>query len=429
MLYISHIKITDICGFEDISLDLTNDNDDVVKVATILGDNGTGKTTILRSIVMGLCDAASSTGLLQELYGDFIRIDNDQGTIHVAFMSKEDETKEYWIKTTLSKTAADYTKVEQETFPDPFPWDDIFVCGYGAARGRYATRDYREYSVVDAAYSLFNYDSPLQNSELIIRRIKDLDEPGSNKVLEKLLNSFDKILMLSDGSVTLGREGLSVKGFWGKMPLSSLSDGYRATAAWLADFYGWIMFYEEQMFFDEHFSGIVLLDEIEQHLHPSWQRKIVRLLNQQFPKIQFIITTHSPLVAANVNKLFNDDFDSKLLRARYEENKSIVSEVEENLGELDVDQILSSEAFDLFEVNTKVAEVLREASELAAKDNKTPEEEERLDAFKIELKKIMFPEGRTLIERLAYRDYYSQLEEEIDSFQETLRTPRGLSSA
>jgi len=425
MLYIARIKITGICGFEGISIDLTND-EDVVKVATILGDNGAGKTTILRSIVMGLCDTASSTGLLQELYGDLIRVGHDEGTIHITFMSTRREKEPYWIKTTFKKTSADYTKVEQETFPDPFPWDDVFVCGYGAARGRYGTKDYREYSVVDAAYTLFNYDSPLQNSELIIRRIKDLDEFGTNKVLEKLLNAIAKILMLPDGALTLGKEGLSVQGSWGKMPLSSVSDGYRATTAWLADFYGWIMFYEEQMFIDDHISGIVLVDEIEQHLHPSWQRNIVRLLNQQFPKIQFIITTHSPLVAANANKIFKDDVDSKLFRARYEENKSIVSKVEENLGVLGVDQILSSEAFDLFEINTKVAEVLREASKLAAKDNKTIEEKQRLDTFKNELKKLMFPEGRTLIERLAHRDYYSQLEEEIDSFKEKLRPPKEL---
>jgi len=48
-------------------------------------------------------------------------------------------------------------------------------------------------------------------------------------------------------------------------------------------------------------SGIVLIDEIEAHLHPNWQRKIIPLLTNLFPNIQFFITTHSPQVIASVN--------------------------------------------------------------------------------------------------------------------------------
>ncbi|MEM8527108.1 MAG: AAA family ATPase [Bacteroidota bacterium] len=48
-------------------------------------------------------------------------------------------------------------------------------------------------------------------------------------------------------------------------------------------------------------SGVVLIDEIEAHLHPNWQRKIIPLLRKLFPNIQFFITTHSPQVIASVN--------------------------------------------------------------------------------------------------------------------------------
>lgn len=55
---------------------------------------------------------------------------------------------------------------------------------------------------------------------------------------------------------------------------------------------------------DDYFlksPGIVLIDEIEAHLHPNWQRKIIPLLTELFPNIQFFITTHSPQVIASVN--------------------------------------------------------------------------------------------------------------------------------
>ena len=44
--------------------------------------------------------------------------------------------------------------------------------------------------------------------------------------------------------------------------------------------------------------GIVVIDEVDAHLHPAWQRKIVHLLRTYFPKVQFILTAHSPLVVA-----------------------------------------------------------------------------------------------------------------------------------
>ena len=66
-------------------------------------------------------------------------------------------------------------------------------------------------------------------------------------------------------------------------------------------------------------SGIVLIDEIEQHLHPRWQINIMRLLQESFPKIQFIASTHSPLVASGSEhcKIIS------LRRGRAEENRNV----------------------------------------------------------------------------------------------------------
>ena len=50
----------------------------------------------------------------------------------------------------------------------------------------------------------------------------------------------------------------------------------------------------------ESTEGVVLIDEIDMHLHPSWQKKILRNLCSTFPKVQFIVTTHAPAVLSNV---------------------------------------------------------------------------------------------------------------------------------
>ena len=51
-------------------------------------------------------------------------------------------------------------------------------------------------------------------------------------------------------------------------------------------------------------EGVVLIDELELHMHPSWQRKILTVLTQTFPNIQFIVTTHSPQILSEANESF-----------------------------------------------------------------------------------------------------------------------------
>ncbi len=83
-----------------------------------------------------------------------------------------------------------------------------------------------------------------------------------------------------------------------EVPFSYLSDGYRNLLAMFADL-AW-----RCVTLNPHFGaeanlrseGIVLIDEIDLHLHPAWQKLIVKQLKETFPKIQFVATTHSPFV-------------------------------------------------------------------------------------------------------------------------------------
>jgi AAA domain, putative AbiEii toxin, Type IV TA system len=54
-------------------------------------------------------------------------------------------------------------------------------------------------------------------------------------------------------------------------------------------------------------AGIVLIDEIEQHLHPRWQRRILGHLRTQLPDVQFVVTTHAPLCVTGTTDLADDD--------------------------------------------------------------------------------------------------------------------------
>ncbi len=88
-----------------------------------------------------------------------------------------------------------------------------------------------------------------------------------------------------------------------QIDLESLSDGEKAIITLVGDIaYNLALAHDsasDASYLDA--PGIVLIDEIEEHLHPNWQRKIIPILTSVFPKIQFFITTHSPQVISSVN--------------------------------------------------------------------------------------------------------------------------------
>lgn len=88
------------------------------------------------------------------------------------------------------------------------------------------------------------------------------------------------------------------------LPISSLSDGVRAVFAMVADIACRCAKLNRHLGERacEETSGIVLIDEVDLFLHPSWQQRIVGNLRGVFPNIQFIVTTHSPQVVSSVPK-------------------------------------------------------------------------------------------------------------------------------
>ena len=89
----------------------------------------------------------------------------------------------------------------------------------------------------------------------------------------------------------------------GWMPFNYLSDGFRSMVAMAADIAYRASLLNPHLGEDaaKETSGIVLIDEIDLHLHPKWQRRIVRELQAAFPDLQFIATTHSPFILQSLD--------------------------------------------------------------------------------------------------------------------------------
>ena len=144
------------------------------------------------------------------------------------------------------------------------------------------------------------------------------------------------------------------------MPFPALSDGYKAFFGWVSDLlYHVCMTASPGKMLVEN-RGIVLVDEIDLHLHPKWQMEILPNLSKSLPNIQFIVTSHSPLIAgslqwANLIALEPADAESTLLARK-----------EVAIHGLDADQVLLSPYFDLNTTRTgKRAQRLRELRDRA----------------------------------------------------------------
>lgn len=105
---------------------------------------------------------------------------------------------------------------------------------------------------------------------------------------------FDKVT--SKDVLFTDAEGATVR-------IEDLSDGYRSVLCMTLELirqlslaYGQVEIFDKNGSITVAVPGVVLIDEVDVHLHPSWQRTIGLWFRKHFPKIQFIVTTHSPLV-------------------------------------------------------------------------------------------------------------------------------------
>lgn len=374
-MYITKITLDRVRCFEHIEFDLSSGRN-VQKWGVILGDNSVGKTTLLRSIAMGLCDKTGAAGLLQDTYGDWIRKTKrsrkKDATIKIDLVEGRNT---YWIKTTIYRSDAGIETVKQETFPTTkFPWEKIFVCGYGANRSIEGGTFHEVYSTADALYTLFNYDYPLQGPELMLRRIA-----RTKKQIDEICAWIDEVLMLDKESTKLDDAGIKIKGKWGSdVHLGSLADGHVAMITLVLDMLGWALLKRLKKQKNK-LHGIVLIDEIEQHLHPSWQKYIIKLLNKVFPELQFIVTTHSPLCAIGTANLPEPDKVCTLILLSQEADHVVARDKIVPPRGKRADQVLTSYLFDLATTRSDgTLQQIERYSALLAKDKRSQKEKSEL---------------------------------------------------
>lgn len=166
------------------------------------------------------------------------------------------------------------------------------------------------------------------------------------------------------------------------LPFSYLSDGQRNIVGIVADIaYRCVLlnpFLEINA--AKESPGIVLIDELDLHLHPKWQRVIVSKLKETFPKIQFITTTHSPFIVQSLTNNELIDLEGKNMDDDYV--KIGIEDIAE--GEMGVKQPYRSERFiEMQSVADKYYKLIE--------DGKSVSNSEELIKLKVKLDELMIP--------------------------------------
>ncbi len=126
------------------------------------------------------------------------------------------------------------------------------------------------------------------------------------------------------------------------IPSRSLSDGYRAFLGWTTDLLYHLDFASQGQETDlTQIPGVVLVDEIDLHLHPKWQMSVIKTVATTFPRLQFIFTSHSPLIAGSV------EWMNIIHLTHGRQHRTTVNQFQESIHGLDADQILVSSLFGL----------------------------------------------------------------------------------
>jgi predicted ATPase len=379
--YIEKVNILNFFSVEQTSLDFKK-----TKEIYFLGENGDGKSLILMAIYLAFNGNYITEKTVREKTGrasDILR--NDKNTILTGF---DDKGLEY--------------NPQKGVYLENF-------FAYGTHRGRYSTDKPEEYgfmSLFDSEQTLVNPVSWLKDQKLLELE-KSLDANNAVGELKELPNSFPVALLekmfyeLLERNVEIKIEGTGVS-FKEKgtiLTFDQLSEGYKSILIFVSDLLYRLNKNANEGEKTTDLKGIVLVDEIDLHLHPKWQRVLIGKLRKLFPNVQFIFTTHSPTIIQGASE---DAMMFRVYRTK-EDGKTKVSDpyYRKDLDHLMINTLLTSPLFGLDDSRMNSADNDSDTSEtyLLYRINKKLEEE-------LEKQKS---EGKTFINDRAIDDLIQKI--------------------
>lgn len=382
----------------------------------LLGNNGTGKTTLLECLARfwtprGGVFSSDQTGppyvhwasagydyhLVRLGGGDLfsVRLDMETGA---RFSNRSaNGTAITWSVGKLSP--ASWQAVD--TAPANTKYPGFYAYGAGRSTG---TTSLSDRSYADSTSSLFDDSAELRNAE---EWLLNLDYSASKQshvqrkqkerleqVRELLIHTLPDVkdIRISDPTERHPQPAVEFKTPDGWVPLRWTGYGYRSLVTWLVDFASRMVERYPRHKDPLKQPAVVLVDEIDLHLHPIWQRDLMRYVGVRFPNTQFIVTAHSPIFVQAAS-------EANIVVLRRDEAKGhvVIDNSPEAVRGWRLDQILTSNLFGLPSARPpEIESLLIERKKILSKSRLTPTDKAKLK--KLQAKIGVLPAGETSAE-------------------------------
>jgi uncharacterized protein (TIGR02646 family) len=373
---VKSLAISNFKGIEKLVIEFPLTSKKEGQALAIVGQNSAGKSSVLQALALGLIGPAAANKVVGNA-DRLLRKGAAEGWIEVEFWGTEARNV-----ISISKYSRHFNGVAQRP---------TRVFGYGPYRllakrplkpGKRGTQ-YR-------LNSLFKDGERLNGFHEWIGKL-------NQRQRHDLAESLQQLLAAPNTKVTVEGNSILIRTNGRLHPIDALSSGMQSMVSMCTDF-------AEPLYADSDSalrgSSVILVDELDAHLHPAWRIGIVGRLGRAFPNAHLIFSTHDPLTLRGL--------DAEQIQILYGSNSGAVKvkRADWYSDSLDIDQILTSDIFGLQDTHLpdwqdKVHEyhalLLKEDSQVRLQ----PAEAARLDALRTELKDLGLL-GRTKRERLVY---------------------------
>lgn len=313
-MFLHRLVLENVRSIEHLDLSFSTTSATTRKWTFLLGENGTGKSTILRSIALLMAGSEALPELLVDTAG-WIRRGAPSCRLHARIVTAQGEERDIEIVMNTGDSIRGVFSRNQETLDlldraIAHAARNYFTVGYGVSRrfssDTYARRTSAEVFKHPRAQRVSTMFAPDATLNPLDTWAMDLDYRRKDG-LQIVRNALDDFLPnVRFHGIDKEKRQLLFETADGLIPLGQLSDGYQNVAAWCGD-----LLYRITETFQDYRDplkarGLLLIDELGLHLHPIWQRKLVSFLTHKLPNLQLVTTTHSPLTVhqAGENELF-----------------------------------------------------------------------------------------------------------------------------
>ena len=422
-IYFKSLELENVrCFAERQRLDLTDEHGKPVQWILILGDNGVGKTTLLQCLawmrpVLSVQTFKVDDNIENDIYFSEPALNNEENNVWNSLIRSGAEVSVN-LKATLSvgqalgsgrsesfnetvTTEASMTGVNGRLhdsdsrahyLPDSLEEEslsDLAMFAYGATR-RSGTLKVDRGVHGDALASLFRDATELYDAEDVLLKLDHrAAKPGELQDVERLARVKEIIAAVlpdieHEGSIQIlgpamlspssAPGGVRFQTPYGLVPLSALSLAYQTTLTWVVDLA--LRLFERFPESPEPLSepGIVLIDNIDLHLHPRWQRRVMENLSHCFPAIQFVATANSPLIVQAAE-------GATMAVLRKQDEQVVVETHLESVNAWRVDQILASDLFGIPTRSRSIERLIENRDDLLDKADRDDFDEKRLKSI------------------------------------------------